>query len=283
MNQRVLTSGITSFLGNMIADKLEADGQRVTRTARSPLRPEGTDKLDLSDEAAVRAAAAGQDIAILCPILSVSAPAARWLAEEGVHRLVLFSSNNVAIDQSSPVYEALRQAERSLADVEATITILRPTMIYGYPGDGNLSRLFTFAKRLGFLPCPGSGGALQQPTFVDDVANAAVYAATTKGSEGTFAIAGPEILSTRDLFGAALRAAGRSNRLVLPLPLAPVRALTGFAQGTGIKLPISTTQLDRLERDKTAVGDLLPGFQSTVSIDEGLTKLAGRIADVPTN
>ncbi|NRA29476.1 MAG: hypothetical protein HRU11_04365 [Parvularculaceae bacterium] len=274
MSKHVLISGVTSHLGGLIADKLEADGFAVTRTARSALRPEGSQKLDLTDEAAVRQAASGHDIAVLCPILSTAAPAARWLSEEGVKQLIVFSSNNVAVDHQSPVYQSLRKAEDALTDLEAKVTVLRPTMIYGYPGDGNLSRLLTMAQRLGALPCPGSGRALQQPIFVEDVGDAVSHLANRDVSPGTYTIGGPEVLSAADLFAVALKAVGRSERMVLRIPLAPLNWSVSAAERLGLKLPISTTQLQRIESDKTAAGQAPFGFVARVSVSEGLTRLA---------
>ena len=76
---------------------------------------------------------------MLVPILSVSAPAAVQLQAAGVHRGVVFSSNNVAIVGADPVYDALRAGEDAIVEACPGWAILRPTMIYGYPGDGNLS------------------------------------------------------------------------------------------------------------------------------------------------
>lgn len=275
---RVLVSGTTGAVGHEIAERLDDRGLTVTRSGRKPAKGLRKLTLDLTDEAGVRAAAKGHDAAILAPILSVSAPAARWLAEEGVRKIVVFSSNNVGIDADSPVYQALAEAERSLSGLDAEVTILRPTMIYGHAGDGNLGKLMQFALKRGFLPCPGSGRALQQPVFYEDVAAAGVEALLSSQT-GIYSVSGPEALSQKELFGRVLAAAGKNRGAVVTIPLAPLRMVAGAAEALGLTLPLSTVQLARFERDKTPTLPSLPGVAPAVSLAEGLERLAEELAD----
>ncbi|GGY52393.1 SDR family oxidoreductase [Parvularcula lutaonensis] len=275
---KVLVSGTTGAVGHEVAGRLEGRGAAVTRASRKPAKGLRHKTLDLTDEAGVRAAAQGHDAAILAPILSVSAPAARWLTEEGVRRIVVFSSNNVGIDADSPVYRALAEAERTLSGIDAEITILRPTMIYGHAGDGNIATLMRFALKYGFLPCPGSGRALQQPVFYEDVAEAAVQAVMAADA-GVFAVAGSEALPQKELFSRVLGAVRKGNGAVLTVPLAALRAAAKAAEAVGLKLPLSTAQLARFERDKTPTLPQLPGFAPSVSLSEGLERLAEDLAD----
>jgi uncharacterized protein YbjT (DUF2867 family) len=65
----------------------------------------------------------------------------------------------------------------------------------------------------------GSGRALYQPIWAEDVADA-VMAALSNGAGGDYELAGPEILSYDDIVETALRAAGRRRRLLhVPLPI----------------------------------------------------------------
>ena len=114
---RALVSGCSGVLGHKIAELLSLNDLEVTRSARRPFAGDADLRLDLTDEARVREAAQGQELAVLAPILTTSAPAARWLAEEGVRRIVLFSSNNVGIDREAPVYRALAQAGASFLTI----------------------------------------------------------------------------------------------------------------------------------------------------------------------
>lgn len=275
---RLLVSGTSGALGRAVAAIAAERGSEVTRTCRRPLPGAQDTRLDLTDADAVRRAAKGVEAAVLCPILTVSARAARILAGEGVRRIVVLSSNNVAIDHDSPVYEALRQAERSLAGLDAEIVILRPTMIYGHADDGNLSRLMRFARRFGFLPCPGDGQALQQPVFVGDVAEAVVQAALGRHAPGPFSVAGPEVVTTGALFSDILRAAGRNPRAVMRLPLAPVVWMAELAEQANLRFPLNKAQLARIALDKTATAPPPFGFVPQVTLGEGLRRLAGELA-----
>jgi nucleoside-diphosphate-sugar epimerase len=271
---RVLLVGAARPLGNAIARRLAERGHEVTGTARQPREQSGLVQLDLDDRAGIERVAHGHDAAILTPILTVSQPAIAPLREAGIDRFVLFSSNNVAIDHQSPVYQALRAAEARAGDCR----ILRPTMIYGSPEDGNLSRLMTFARRSGFLVCPGSGRAMQQPVHIDDVAEAVRVALEGPASSGLHALGGPEETTMRELFRRILAAAGRRGGAVLPLPLSPALAAAGIAERMGLRLPLTTRQLKLFEEDKRARAPLLPDFQPSVGLDEGLGRLARQLA-----
>jgi nucleoside-diphosphate-sugar epimerase len=61
-------------------------------------------------------------------------------------------------------------------DVPGDLTTARPTMIYGDPGDRNLSRLLPLLRSTPVRPVPG-GRHLQQPVHAADVADAVLAAA----------------------------------------------------------------------------------------------------------
>jgi nucleoside-diphosphate-sugar epimerase len=270
---RVLVSGASGELGRRIADRLTAAGHEVTATSRRP--GSGQVRLDLEKETEVRQSAEDHDAAILCPILSVSHKAAGWLVEEGVPRIVCFSSNNVGIDQESPVYAGLRAAEKDLGALSASIVIFRPTMIYGYPGDGNLGKLFQFARRFGFLPMAGAGTARQKPLFIGDLAAAAAKAVASRKA-GTYTIAGPSEVTTEALHRMVLKAAGRSEKALIKVPLGTLRGAVGAAEKAGLSLPLDTAQLARADHDRLPIGNPWPGYAPTTELDEGLRQLAHR-------
>ena len=57
-------------------------------------------------------------------------------------------------------------------------------MIYGAPGDRNLSRLLALLPRVPVLPVPGGGRHLQQPVHVADVADAVLNAVERPAAAG---------------------------------------------------------------------------------------------------
>ncbi|MEO0981107.1 MAG: NAD(P)H-binding protein [Pseudomonadota bacterium] len=280
---RVLLVGATGALGLRIARRLRAAGHDVRATWRAEA-PEAlaelsalgceTAQLDLEDVGAAAPLAEGCEAAVFTPILTVSGPAARALPTSA--RLVLFSSNNVTVDPDAPVYAALRAEEAALAASGHDHILLRPTMIYGHVGDGNLARLIRLAQRSPVLPIAGSGRALQQPIHIDDLANlAAKLAGEAFAGGATYSPAGPDTLTLGELYRAVRGAAG-ARALILRAPpqlLAAASSLIGWVPG--LKAPLSAAQLARIERDKTPPpGSAPPGWSAKVSLEQGLRDLA---------
>ena len=141
-------------------------------------------------------------------------------------------------------------AEEQIRESGLKWTILRPTMIYGAPGDRNLSRLLTLLPRVPVLPVPGGGRHLQQPVHVADVAGAVLSAVERPESAGTtYDIAGPEPLSFAELLRVAARAAGSRTRFV-PVPLSPLVAAARGYELLAARPRIRAEQLQRLAEDK---------------------------------
>ena len=69
------------------------------------------------------------------------------------------------------------------------------------------------------MPVSGSGKALYQPVWAEDVADA-VAAALAGGAEPAYELAGPDVLSYNDIVRTVLRSAHRRRRLLhVPLPI----------------------------------------------------------------
>lgn len=282
---RILVSGVGSELGAQIALRLRSDGHDVLAARRragpidTQLEAAGCSliELDLADVVAVRALATELDAAVLTPILTVSAVAARALAEAGVERGVVLSSNNVAVVPDDPVYAALAAADAEVMQVAPGWAVLRPTMIYGYPGDGNLSRLLAAFARWPILPVPGPVDALQQPIHVEDLAMIAAALATgTWRATGRLAVGGPDLVSHRVLVDLARRAV---NGQVLPVPLTLARIGAALLRPAGV----GQAQLDRLTLDKQAVdpADIPVEFAPRIGLAEGLAGLARQMGLTP--
>lgn len=283
-----LVCGAGQRLGARIALDLAERGEAVLATRRTP-RPEldrellqagvKLDRLDLNDLARVQALAGEVDTAVLTPILSVSAPAACMLAEAGVARGVVFSSNNAGIVSDDPVYDRLRAGEARVRAAAPGWAILRPTMIYGHAADGNLSRLVRWLRRLPVLPRLGTGRALQQPIHVDDLARLAAALVTGDWpAEGILSVGGPDRLSHRALLAAVAKAAG-AERPALPVPMGPVSLGVGLAARLGLTLPVTPVQLARFELDKLPIEPADPPrrYAPRVGLEEGLARLVAEV------
>jgi uncharacterized protein YbjT (DUF2867 family) len=123
-------------------------------------------------------------------------------------RVVAFSSTS-AVTKSDSEDEAERQSSNLLLTGEAellalaprvTSTLFRPTMIYGSPGDRNVSRVATQLRGFRFFPLVARGVGLRQPVHADDLAAAVVQALAASASEDrTYDLSGGEVLSFRSM------------------------------------------------------------------------------------
>ena len=281
MDETIFVAGAGGALGFEIVRLLRKQGARVVASYRTP-RPGVGERLealgaiprriDFDDPAALQQTIAETGAAIFTPILTTSRAAASMLRSD--QRAVFFSSNNVAIDPQAEVYARLLAAEADVLAAAPGAVVLRPTMIYGYAGDGNLSRLMAAMRRSPFIPLPGGGRALQQPVYYADLARFAVETLAAPPSARITAVAGPEAMTQRALYAAAARAAGAQPR-VFSVPTGVFASLVGFCQRLGLRLPVSTAQLRRAGLDKTPQGPDV--VLADTPLEQGLKALAAAL------
>jgi NADH dehydrogenase len=134
----------------------------------------------------------------------------------GVSRFVFFSALGAQHHSRTRFLRAKALAEEAVEESPLESTVFRPSIVYA-PGDPWLT-LLDRLSRLPAMPVSGSGRALYQPIWAEDVAGAVMNALDKPGS--TYELAGPEVLSYDDIVRTFLRAAHRRRRLVhVPLPL----------------------------------------------------------------
>jgi nucleoside-diphosphate-sugar epimerase len=284
-SSNVLVVGAGGVLGREIVRILRAKGVDVVaafRTRRAGLKQTLAGwgakplQLDIDDSDATRQALGEVDAAVFTPILTVSQSAAALLGAG--QRAVFFSSNNVAIDPEAEVYARLAKAEEAVLKAAPGAVILRPTMIYGYPGDGNIRRLIRFVRCSPILPLPGNGAALQQPVYYRDLAKAAAQTIVDAAlTARTYTVAGPEPTTTRALYEAVASAAG-ARPFIAPMPFAAFAPILRGAEATGLKLPVKAAQLARAARDKTPPPEAVLMLGNT-SVDKGLAALTTALDD----
>ncbi|MCP3883778.1 MAG: NAD(P)H-binding protein [Sulfitobacter sp.] len=212
-------------------------------------------KADLNDMASIRAALAKWTPELVICTASLGFGHAPGLVDAllntGVPKTV-FTSTTGIFTSLNPDSKAVRiEAESAITASELGAAILRPTMIYGRPGDRNMERLLGAARRLPVMPMPGSGRILHQPVHVDDLANA-IIAAGRRSLPPRIAInvPGPSPIEFRELLREACRAVGRRG-IVIPLPTGAFRA-AAVASERLAKAPIVTIeQVERLLEDKS--------------------------------
>jgi len=134
---------------------------------------------------------------------------------------------------ASRVHRAKALAAGAVAGAALPTTTFASSLVYA-PGDRRLARL----ERLSLLPVvplTGRGAAPTQPIWAEDVAAAIVAAIDDPPGEGArrFELAGPDVLTHRQVVALALAAARRRRRGLLPVPLAVLRPLLDATETLG--------------------------------------------------
>jgi uncharacterized protein YbjT (DUF2867 family) len=146
------------------------------------------------------------------------------LESYGVRRIVALSSTSCFTKNDSNDLEEQATAQR-LVDAENRLhawaesrgvewVILRPTLIYGYGRDKNITEIIKVIRRFGFFPLLGQAQGLRQPIHADDVAGACVAALNANAvANQAYNISGSETLSYRDMVERIFKALKKPVRL----------------------------------------------------------------------
>jgi NADH dehydrogenase len=232
----ILLTGATGTVGSALLRRLTADGQPVRALVRDQRRL-GDQRVrvqialgDLTNPPSFRNALRGVDTVVHLAASIRDQPTAsieelnamatlrlvRAAERAGVRRFVFFSAMNASHHSRTRFFRAKALAEEAVEASSLSSLVLRPSIVYT-PGDPWLT-LLDRLSRLPAVPVSGSGRALYQPIWADDVADAVVNALSSDGS--AYELAGPEVLSYNDIVREVLRAAHRRRRLVhVPLPV----------------------------------------------------------------
>jgi NADH dehydrogenase len=136
----------------------------------------------------------------------------------GVGRFVFFSAQSASAHNRARFMRAKALAEHAVAESGVPHTIFAPSIVYA-PGDVFLTLLERMAL-LPAVPISGSGRALFQPIWAQDVADCVMAALERPDAAQRYELSGPESLSYDAIVEIVLRAAGRPRPLVhVPLPV----------------------------------------------------------------
>ena len=185
---RVLVLGGSGLVGKFLMPRLVKADYAVVAPSRNPpmqLDCPGVQwvTLDLGRADAIEELPESDVVVSMLPIWMTAKICAAMNANKPL-RVVAFSSTS-AVTKSHSVDQNERQLSNLLLSGEAelsalaprvTSTIFRPTMIYGSPGDRNVSRVAAQLRSFRFFPLVARGVGLRQPVHADDLAAATVQA-----------------------------------------------------------------------------------------------------------
>ena len=258
---RLLVTGGSGFLGRYVLREAARRRHETVALARSEtaaalVAGRGAQPLDgdLDQPDALPAIFASARCDVLVNLASLGfghAPAIVEAAEHGgLKRGVFVSTTAITTTLPAPTKGIRVAAEEEIRSSALEWTILRPTMIYGAPGDRNLSRLLAVLARVPVLPVAGGGRHLQQPVHVADVAGAVLSAVAEPATAGAiYDLAGPEPLAFAELLRISASAVGSRTRFV-PVPLAPLVAAARCYERLSAHPRIRAEQIQRLAEDK---------------------------------
>jgi len=220
--------GASSFVGDCAIRRLRKDGRQIVAFSRLPhngkVEPDVT-WLQLSASAAFPCDVPPiKDWLCVTPI-RVLPQYFSMIEGSGARRVVALSSTSILAKKDSPDQgeQALvrglhtgEQALRTWAEARGVEwVILRPTLIYGYGRDKNVTEILHFVRRWGVFPLLGRADGLRQPVHADDVATACISALTVLAAGcRTYNLSGGESLSYREMVCRVFTAIGKPPHLV---------------------------------------------------------------------
>lgn len=256
---KVLVTGATGFTGSRVVPLLLDSGHEVRCFVRetSDRSQLGTLPVewvtgDLSDNEALTSALRGVDALVNIASLGFGHAESilRSAKEAGVWRGIFISTTAIFTQLNADSKSARLAAEEAIQASGLDYTILRPTMIYGSPRDRNMWRLIRLLRFSPIIPIFGDGESLQQPVFVDDVAQAVLLALGTDETIGkSYNIAGKDPLTYNQVIDTVASALGK-RVWKLHLPYMPIVRLLQFTERIRIRLPIKAEQVLRLNENK---------------------------------
>ncbi|MBR1120210.1 epimerase [Bradyrhizobium lablabi] len=229
LNRSVVIGG-SGLVGGYIVEHLLRRGERPFAMSRAQRNKSGIDwirgDLEKPDELTLPPFAT-----LYCTADAILlANALPRLIHPSLKRVVAFSSTSVLTKQDTEVaaeramIQNLTRAEQQIAATCAqghvAWTILRPTLIYAEGRDTNLTPLSRLIRRFGFMPLVGGAPGLRQPVHAEDLAIAAIAAATSTAAIGKFySLPGPDTLTYREMIGRVFDGMQLPRRMVSVPPL----------------------------------------------------------------
>jgi nucleoside-diphosphate-sugar epimerase len=224
------------MVGQFAIARLVRDGHTVLALSRNPTRQKPLVGVQWSGLDALTDSAAGDSGQLpqywlsFCPIwaleghfqLLLRARAEVVVALSSTSRFTKSAAVGASNAKDAKLAQRLQQSEVTLMQWAGqhglAWIVLRPTLIYDFQQDRNVTFIATFIRRFGFFPLLGQASGLRQPVFAGDVADAAIASLHSKRAwSKDYNIAGAEILNYRSMVARIFEKLGKSPRF-LPFP-----------------------------------------------------------------
>jgi uncharacterized protein YbjT (DUF2867 family) len=234
----LLLTGATGLIGTALLRRLIVAGRPVRCLVRDPRRL-GAERVhvqialgDLADPPSFRNALRGVDTVVHLAAAIRDQPGgsieelngiATWrmvhaARRAGVGHFVFLSAQSASAHSRARFMRAKALAERAVSESGIPHTIFAPSIVYA-PGDVFLT-LIERMSLLPVMPISGSGRAVFQPIWADDVADCVMAALERPGTGARYELSGPDTVSYDEIVQLVLQALGRSRPLVhVPLSL----------------------------------------------------------------
>jgi nucleoside-diphosphate-sugar epimerase len=230
----ILVTGAKGVVGQPLCQRLAGEGRAYYAVSRqASISPESLQwDLSLAPDDSVRSKLSQISSLIHCAPIWLLPAHFDVLVEAGINHMLVFSSTSVLSKRNTTdpseqqLVSQLGEAEEALMhrcqSHRIRLTILRPSLIYGYRRDQNVSHIAKFIRRFGFMLLVGKASGLRQPVHADDLVDVALNAIDTLGAETieqcAYNVAGKDVLTYRQMVTRIFAGVGRPTR-ILSIPL----------------------------------------------------------------